>query len=164
MESGIYILPVIVASVVCAACSETCNDNKNALPLAGFYKAGPIAEQVSVDSIEVIGVGLAGDSVLSEAAVTKDRVYLPFRIDSDTTRYAFVDKRDGPVLADTVTFVYSRTPVFSSAVCGVSYVYRMQEITSQGALIDSATCPKGFINNVNEENLRIYFSDIVNGQ
>lgn len=164
MKSNFHILTVGVAAVVCTACSETCNDNKNAIPLAGFYQVDSIAEQVSVESIEIIAVDLGADSVLSEAAIAKEQVYLPFRIDSDITQYAFVDKSEGAELADTVTFVYSRTPVFANAACGVSYVYDMREITWQGTLIDSVTCPKGFINNVNEENLRVYFSDIVNVQ
>lgn len=153
---------MILASCLISCSDDTCSDNRNALPLAGFYVGGQNEDTpVSVAGIAVVGVGLKGDSVLSEASASKEKIYLPFRIDSDETRYAFVSQtNEGEVLmADTVTFLYSRTPRFVSASCGVSYIFNIRKITAQGLLIDSVTCPAGYIDNRNEENLRIYFSD-----
>lgn len=150
----VLIMPLLAA----AGCSDTCTENKNALPLAGFYASGGGADRITLDSLEVAGVGIAGDSTLSPASVSKDELYLPFRIDCDTTRYAFRDSHLAGGDSDTVTFIYSRTPRFVNVECGVSYVFGIKSITSQGVLIDSVICPDGYIDNVNRENLEIYFA------
>lgn len=141
-----------------AGCSDTCTENKNALPLAGFYASGGGAERITLDSLEVTGVGMPGDSALSPASASKDELYLPFRIDCDTTRYAFRDSHLAGGETDTVTFIYSRTPRFVNVECGVSYVFGIKSISCQGILIDSVRCPDGYIDNVNRENLEIYFA------
>ena len=146
--------------VFLSACRDTCSDNKNALPRAGFYihdSEGAVSK-VSVDSLEVIGVGMPPDSVLSEASVSKNELYLPFRIDSDRTQYVFINRRRGADIRDTVTFDYTRVARFVNVECGVSYVFHIHDITSEGTLIDSVVCPNGFIDNANIENLRIYFA------
>ncbi len=140
-----------------ASCSETCMENKNALPLAGFYASGG-TEMITLDSLEVTGVGMSGDFALMDVGTGADRLYLPFKIDSDTTRYVFRDPHLYGGVSDTVTFVYSRTPRFVNVECGVSYLFGIKQITCQGVLIDSVTCPTGFIDNHNTENLRIYFA------
>ena len=147
-----------------AGCSDDCSENKNALPLAGFYSISDPIRKVQVSGLEVIGVGAPGDSVLSEASVTKDEVYLPFRIDSDTTSYAFryyyVEEGDSvaKAMADTLTFIYTRTPRLASAECGVSYRFDIRDIRKCGALIDSVACPEGYIDNQNVMNLKIFFA------
>lgn len=139
-------------------CSDTCNENRSALPTAGFYYSGAESDQnISLDSIEVIGVGVANDSVLSPASQAKNELCMPFRIDSDTTQYIFIDAHRLSGLRDTVTFVYSRTPRIVSLECGVSYLFDIHSITSQGVLIDSVTCPVGFIDNSGRQNINIYF-------
>ncbi len=156
------IFPASIASgfilLVSASCTDTCPENKNALPLAGFYASGESNESITVDSLEVYGPGAPDDAVLSEGDEAKERLFLPFRIDSDTTRYVFRDCRKGSTARDTVTFIYSRTPRFVNVECGVSYLFGIKEISCQGVLIDSVTCPQGFIDNTNSENLHIYFS------
>ena len=144
-----------------ASCSETCNDNRNALPLAGFYvnDSAGVAASVQIDSLQVIGIGQGVDSVLSSASQSKTELYLPFRIDSDRTQYVFQLHRNQQQINDTVTFDYTRVLRFASAECGVSYVFHIQNISSQGVLIDSVVCPNGFIDNSNIENLRIYIHD-----
>lgn len=148
----------LAALVGVASCSETCNENRNALPLAGLYASGDNSQRISLDSLRVVGVGVPGDSALYDGNTRIEQLYLPFRIDSDTTCYVFSDSHLYGGARDTVTFVYSRTPRFVSEECGVSYLFDIRRITSQGVLIDSVTCPEGFIDNVNSENLRIYFA------
>lgn len=143
---------VLLASV--AGCGSECYENQNALPLAEFYVNDTAQIQVAIDSVEVIGVGSPNDSVLWDGGTT-DKLYLPFRVTSDTTAYRFHRLNSG--LEDVVTFVYDRAPVFVSEACGVSYEYRIKDITWQGTMIDSVTCPGGVINNVNATNLYIYF-------
>lgn len=142
---------------VAAGCSDTCSENKNALPLAGFYSSQPLPEQISIDSLEVEGIGAPDGKLLSEATPAKSELSLPFRIDSDTTAYVFRNVAGGANTTDTVTFIYSRTPRFVNVECGVSYLFDIRKITCSGTLIDSVTCPNGFIDNTNSQNLRIYF-------
>ncbi len=157
MRKTRYSLALIPALLMAASCSDTCTENKNALPFAGFYRIGS-SEQVSVDSLLITGIGAPGDSVLSPESASKSSVYLPFKIDSDTTRYIFTDARRSRMVDDTVTFVYSRTPRFANVECGVSYIFDIRDILFTGTLIDSVSCPSGFIDNTNQENLKIYFS------
>lgn len=136
------------------ACTSDCTENKNALPLAGYYSSlDPITKR-AYSGIEVIGIGAKGDSVLADAS-SREEVWLPFRIDSDTTAFLFSDAESG--LSSEVTFIYSRTPRFVSEACGVSYIFRIKDIDVRGDLIDSVKCPQGYIDNANVENLKIYF-------
>lgn len=139
-------------------CNEECTGNRNTLPLAGFYSSAAPTQKVRVDSLEVRGLGAPGDSILSTAQETKNELYLPFRIDSDTTTYIFIKRGTQPERSSRVQFVYSRTPRFVSAECGVSYLYDIRKIECSGQLIDSVTCPAGFIDNAAMENIKVYFS------
>lgn len=159
MKILLLTLPLLALLAFMPGCADSCTENQNALPLAGFYATdsdGSIS-QVTVDSLEVIGVGIPSDSALSPAGTAKNRLCLPFRIDADRTQYVFINRRKGADTRDTVTFDYDRVVRFVNVECGVSYVFHIHDITSQGTLIDSVTCPGGFIDNTNIENLRIYF-------
>ena len=152
-----------MAGLMQGGCStEECYDNRNALPYAGFYgiMEGKM-EQISVDSIRVYGIGAPGDSILSEGNRSIANLYLPFRIDSDTTQYVFklINKLYEPYnIADTLTFIYSREARFVSAACGASYVYTIKDIKTTGLLIDSVAVPGGRITNADVENIHIYFN------
>lgn len=147
--------------VLMAACgADECYQNKNALPLAGFYSSQPGHAKVMVDSIQVLGVGVPGDSILSKGNQRISELYLPFRLDTDTTKYQFryIQKALAALdLRDTITFIYTREPRFVSAACGVSYAFVMKEIRHTGVLIDSVACPAGEITNMATQNLQIYF-------
>lgn len=154
----LFYIAICVATMFAAGCSDDCIENRNALPLAGFYYADKPTEVVTLDSLEVYGVGAPEDSILSRARVVKSQLYLPFRIDSDVTQYVFEDKhKRAEGKKDVVTFRYARTPRFVSAGCGVSYYFSIESITTQGVLIDSVVCPQGYIDNANIENLKIFF-------
>lgn len=157
----IFLYVVILAFIIIGCGTDECYDNRNALPYAGFY--GEIDGEmttIQVDSIEVYGIGAPGDSVLSEGTKSISDIYLPFRIDSDTTRYVFKLCMKAVAqfnIADTVTFVYDREARFVSSACGASYVFKMRDIRNTGLLIDSVVVPGGKITNANKENIRIYF-------
>ncbi|MDE7412284.1 MAG: hypothetical protein K2N05_00655 [Muribaculaceae bacterium] len=142
--------------------TEECYDNRNALPYAGFYgvKDGKMAE-VSIDSVAVYGIGAPGDSLLHDGYAAISDLYIPFRIDSDTTSYVFrlINKSLGNlVVADTVDFIYTRDMRFVSSACGASYIFNIEKIRNRGVLIDSVVCPEGKITNANIQNLKIYFN------
>ena len=151
-----------LAGLVASCATDECYDNRNALPYAGFYGVmeGKMTT-ISIDSIRVYGIGATGDSILSEGNRAIANLYLPFRIDSDTTAYVFklINKAYEPYdIADTVTFIYSREARFVSSACGASYVYNIKEIRNTGLLIDSIAVPGDRITNADMENIQIYFN------
>ena len=144
------ILPALIAGAVCGCSSDECLDNKNSLPLAGFYSSG---------------VGVPGDSILHEGKRTLSQTYLPFRIDQPVTRYVFrYLKKDFAALglADTITFRYDIEPYFVSSACGAVYNYKITSIETTHVAIDSVVCPSGIITNAPVENLRVYFRTVPN--
>lgn len=159
---GRIVAPAIMMTVVMvAACSsDECLDNKNALPLAGFYSSEEVPRQISIDSISIFGIGAPGDSILQDSVRGLTQSYLPFRIDREETSYV-IQYLSGDLgryhIADTITFSYDLKPWFVSSACGVSYDYGITSIETTHHVIDSVRCPYGEITNANIENLKIYF-------
>lgn len=153
------ILPAIVSALIATACSsDECEDNKNSLPLAGFYSSSETPQQIAVDSLTVFGAGAPGDSIIIDNASNVASVYLPFRIDQNETR--FILKYNQKALrgaSDFIQFNYDIVPKFVSAACGVIYEYHINSIEHSHALIDSVTVPEKVITNANRQNIRIYF-------
>ncbi|MGM9816289.1 MAG: DUF6452 family protein [Lepagella sp.] len=163
LKATVLTAVVLLLLVGMGGCGDACSENKNALPLAGFYSKESPGSEISVDSLEIKGVDVKGDSILSSADKTISEVYLPFRIDSDTTRYAL--RRYGPYAGiDTLTFIYNRRPQLASIECGVSYIFEMIDIQYGGELIDSVSCPKGYIDNTNIRNLQIFLKGVTTEQ
>ncbi len=152
---------IMLALIGAAACSsEECLDNKNSLPLAGFYSSAENPQKISIDSISIYGIGAPGDSVLHDSVRNLGESYLPFRIDQGETKYV-IKYLSGLLgrfgIADTITFRYEIQPWFVSSACGAVYYYDIDTIVTTHNVIDSVICPEGRITNVSSENLRIYF-------
>lgn len=143
------------------SCSTTeCYDNQNSLPLAGFYSSQETPQAITLDSISIIGIGAPGDSVLQDSVRNISQVYLPFRIDQESTTYAIMYLQGilGELgIHDLITFNYDIIPMFVSTACGTVYYYKMNSIDYTTNIIDSVICPTGEITNANIENLKIYF-------
>ena len=143
------------------ACSTSeCYDNQNSLPLAGFYSSEARPQSIALDSITIFGVGAPGDSILQDSVRGLSEVYLPFRIDQNSTTYEiwYLSGLLGEYgVFDAITFNYDIIPMFVSAACGTVYYYKMTSIDYTTNIIDSVTCPSGEITNANIENLKIYF-------
>lgn len=161
--SGLRILPAAAAAACAlfAACnSSECLDNKNSLPLAGFYSSEPTPQAISLDSISIFGIGAPGDSILHDSVRSLSKTYLPFRIDQGQTIYQ-INYLAGDLgkfrISDRITFNYDIQPWFVSSACGAIYRYRITSIETTHNLIDSVVCPLGTIGNADIENLRIYF-------
>ena len=152
------VMAVFILSASCS--SDECLDNKNSLPLAGFYSSAELPQQISIDSVSIYGIGAPGDSVLHDSVKGLSQSYLPFRIDEGETKYV-IKYLSGLLgrygISDTITFRYEIQPWFVSAACGAVYYYNMDTILTTHYVIDSVTCPTGRITNVSTENLRIYF-------
>lgn len=152
---------VVLAIAIAVGCSnDECYENKNSLPLAGFYSSDSVPKAVSLDSITIYGVGAPGDSVLHDSVRGLSQSYLPFRIDQNSTTYVirYLSGLAGKLrIRDSITFKYKIVPWFVSSACGAIYKYEMDTIITTHNFIDSVTCPGGTIDNVNAENLKIYF-------
>lgn len=161
MRSLIAIIAAALIATLFACNNDECYDNRNALPLAGFYAFTSEKESaVTIDSISVYGLGAPGDSLLLDSVRSVSQVYLPFRIDRDETTYVihYLQSALSPVFNhDTITFYYDTEARFVSAACGASYLYTIRDIASTHYQIDSVVCPQGYIDNANSQNLRIYF-------
>lgn len=160
--------PLTVAAVcitmlgALASCNTTgCTDNRSSLPLAGFYSLDT-GSAISLDSLDIGGIGAPGDSLLLVAGQKASEVYLPFRSEYDTARF-FIAYRykslDYPELTDTITFGYDAFPYFASEECGAMMRYRITAIDYTRHLLDSVAVASAdsVITNVPVENLHLYF-------
>lgn len=154
--------PVIMLGLAMlgSCASNECLENKNSLPLAGFYSSEETPKQMSIDYVSIYGIGAPGESVLHDSVRNLKQSYLPFRIDQSKTQYviAYLSGLLGEYqIKDTITFNYDIVPWFVSSACGAIYKYEVISIETTHNIIDSVTCPLGVIDNANIENLKIYF-------
>lgn len=143
-----------------AACNSSgCLDNGSALPLAGFYSSAT-AEPISVDSVEIAGVGAPGDSVLEKARPALSKVYLPMNPSATATRWALIYRQkqlQALGITDTIAFDYEAIPYFASEECGAMYIYRITGVRHTANLIDSITLTDSLVTNVETERIKIFF-------
>lgn len=142
------------------SCNTTgCTDLRSSIPQAGFYSSAT-AEKVTLDSLEISGVGVPGDSVLLSPGSPVQSVYLPMRTDSDITawciKYKYHDL-DRDALNDTLTLRYETKPFFASNECGVMYQYDLKSVDVTTHLIDSVKVVEPLITNNDHIQLQIYF-------
>lgn len=154
---------IVVLWTLVGCTSHECYDNKNSLPLAGFYSSTESPREVYIDSVAIRGVG-APDSLYLAAGYYFQQVYMPLELEKGETSYVFEYLTESLAgITDTVTFRYNEVPYFVSEECGAIYKYEIKEITTTGNVIDSVTCPRGVIDNISEVNIRIYLNDNVVG-
>lgn len=165
----VMMVSMFVAAVSCS--SSDCYENHSAMPLADFYSTETFG-QVSVNRLEIYGMGAPHDSVLYYDE-TLSQAYLPFRLWSDTTTYVFaylaflangddVEQDENLVPHDTVTFIYKRQPWFVSPGCGAMYYFDMDTVKHTSLLIDSIYV-NPVITNENSSNIKIFFKSGLNG-
>lgn len=162
------ILPALLGAAVAVAATlgitscntDGCTENRSALPLMGFYTS-PGNKPLTLDSIDLGGVGAPHDSLLVKARTKVQKLYLPFRSTSPSTsffiHYAYpAQGLDNPLFNDTITFHYSAEPYFASEECGAMYNYRIRRVTFTRHLIDSIGITDSLINNYDSERIRVY--------
>lgn len=162
--SPLFLLPVILlfAVIFAVSCTDTgCTDNRSAIPYAGFYilqDGEPKA--VSVDSLEIGGIGAPSDSLLIKADASTSALYLPFRFEHTSTAF-FIHYASrllsSPLLNDTISFTYTSSPRFVSEDCGAMFYYHIDEMTYTRHLIDSIAITDSLITNFDTERIRIFF-------
>lgn len=159
-------LSIITALALVSALLPGCNtsgclDNQSSLPLAGFY-AGSTGAEISLDSVDIGGVGAVNDSLLVTAGQSVSSVYLPFRSQCDYTAFFFHYAYPGlgldtTAMNDTIGFSYTAEPYFASEECGAMYRYTVRHLDYTTHLIDSVVIVDSLITNTDVERIRIYF-------
>lgn len=147
--------------LLCGGCqSADCQGLRSSVLRAGFYSRST-EEPVGLDSISVGGIGAPDDSLLVKAGQTVGFTYLPLRSAVPSTsfiiRYDYAGLNDD-ACNDTITFDYTSIPYFESPECGAMYRYRIDRIGYTRHLIDSIGCSDSLINNIDIEQLQIYFN------
>lgn len=142
------------------ACSNVgCTENRNSIPLAGFYSYTTHAP-ITVDSLAIGGVGAPNDSLLLRPSAKGTQVYLPLRSAVDVTKFYIRYKQkalDNPELYDTLTFTYTSVPYFASEDCGAMYHFRITRLDHTTHLIDSVGLLDSLVTNLERETIRIFF-------
>lgn len=147
---------------MCAFCScstDGCTGLRSALPKADFYSA-TTGKAISIDSLEISGIGAPGDSVLLSAGTQASTVYLPFRNKQASTSWCLKYKwraTNFDALNDTVTFNYVAKPYFASAECGAMYQYTIHNVTYTTHMLDSVAVSDSVITNNDISQIRFYF-------
>lgn len=149
---------LLIFVVSAAGCSSNeCAENRNSLPYAGFFSSEETPQSIELDSISIFGIGAPADALLADTARDLGRVYLPFRLEDNTTSFVFRYEQKNAPLPDTVTFDYQSHPYFVSEACGAVYIYDISKITTTHHAIDSVVCPRNIIDNKSGLNINIYF-------
>ena len=160
----------LTAPALLSSCSnDECLENKNARPQAELRNYLEPEQTVTLDSILVYAVGAPtkpsssgapSPSAIVDSTASFSNFYLPFDLESDTTRVVFrymqksLRQYD---LRDTLTIIYSRLPYFVSPACGASYRFLIQETTHTRILLDSVAIPAPTVTNIPETNLQLFF-------
>lgn len=161
---AILMLTALTAVVLfpLSSCNTSgCTDNHSAMPQMGFYNSLSNAA-VSLDSLELYGVGAPGDSMLIKSGERVQQLYFPLRFNSDFTQYCFhydykLQGLDNPAYNDTLSLWYTSEPYFASEECGALYIYHITGINYTRHLIDSVAVVDSIITNIDMERFRVYF-------
>lgn len=161
MRKLLYILfvAVVVGAWFSSCNTNGCLENRNALPYAGFYDSST-GSSITVDSVEIYGLGMSEDDPLSAAGERISALYLPMRSTQPTTGWIFAYKwayLDSSIYNDTIVFDYTSTPRFASEECGVIYDYHITQFTYTKHLIDSVVVSDSLITNIDTERIHVYF-------
>lgn len=163
-KSIAYISLSVISGLLAALSGVSCNtqgctDNRSSIPLAQFYSYSTL-ESISLDSLEITGVGAPDSAILLGPGSRVSEIHLPMRASENSTSWCFAyrwkaldDERNN----DTLTFVYDAIPYFASDECGAMYRYRITEVRYTRHLIDSVGVIDSLITNVNDDDINIYF-------
>ena len=153
-------LTAVVACTLAGCNNNSCTDNRSSLLLCGFYNNEAKPASITLDSIEMGGVGAPYDSLLLGVADHTSKLYLPLR-SRDTSTSFFIHycqkELDYSWLNDTITLRYTSEPYFVSQECGAIYRSHVKEMTYTRHLVDSVALLDSLINNLDVEKMKIMF-------
>lgn len=137
--------------------SAGCTENQTSVPRAGFYSYTD-GNAISIDSVQIGGVGAPGDSLLVARGSVKS-VYLPLRPGrEDTSFFIRYTNREAQGMADTLTLSYTTVPYFASEDCGAMYRYRITAVAHTRWLLDSVAVLDSSVINVDREMIQLYYT------
>lgn len=148
-------LTALSALVGCS--SGGCTENQTCVPRAGFYSYNT-GNKITVDSLEIGGVGAPGDSLLVSG--NAGQTLLPLRANYPSASFfirytahdlAFFD------IVDTIFIDYTTIPYFADEDCGAMYRYTINRLTHTSELIDSVALVDSIVTNVDLEQIQIFF-------
>lgn len=148
----------VLLSVMGGCSTDGCLNNQNSLPLAGFYSSST-GLPISIDSVDIGGVGAPHDSLLHSTGTPAGEIYLPFRSASNLTSFYFhytQSNISSDEFNDTVTFRYDSEPFFASEECGAMYRFRITDVTYTRHLIDSVGITDSLVTNVDLQRIKIF--------
>lgn len=153
------VISALMVLAALSACNTTgCLENRNSVPLAGFYASGSTPSSISLDSLQITGLGMPDP--LQAAGQRISEIYLPMRATEQSATWLFAYKwkaYDHPALVDTIALFYDSDPYFASVECGVIYKYHINRLAYTTHLIDSVVITDSLITNTDVERIRIYF-------
>ncbi|MCH5219674.1 MAG: hypothetical protein J1F20_03810 [Muribaculaceae bacterium] len=153
------ILAIAGVSGLSSCDSGGCAELRSAVPRADFFSMSTL-KGISVDSLQIVGVGVPGDSVLYGPSSRLSTIYLPMPPLADRVqwRIAYMQELLAQYdLADTITLGFERTPYFAGIECGAMYKYLITEMKYTTNLIDSVAVTDSLVINVDKPTLAIYF-------
>lgn len=154
----------LLATILLSGCNTTgCLQNRNSLPLAGFYSAST-GKAISVTGLSVMGVGAPSDSLLYTSSETLSQIYMPLRARDNVTAYQLsfsdpADPQSGAAAVDEITFEYTATPWFASEDCGAMYRYHIDKLEYTTRVIDRVEIVDSLITNFDIETIHIFLRD-----
>ena len=136
-----------------------CVDMRSSTPRADFYSAST-RTKITVDSLQITGIGARGDSVLYADNQRLTQVYLPMppEVDQVSWRIAYMQSELAQVgIADTLSYSFERYPWFAGEDCGAMFRYRITEMHYTTNIIDSVALVDSLVVNVDTPVFNIYF-------
>lgn len=150
-----------LATVLATSCNTTgCTENRSSVPLADFCNSAD-GKSVTLDSLQIYGVGAPGDSLILAPGTAASQVYLPLRPDFASTSFCIAYKYkdlDDAAHNDTVTIDYTAHPWFADSECGAMYRYTITGCRNTGHIIDSVAVSDPNVTNIGLTNLKLYFA------
>lgn len=157
----IYILfGVSAVFMAMSGCNTSgCVDMRSSTPRADFMSS-ETQRGISLDSLEVTGIGAPGDSVLYTESQRLTSIYLPMPPDVNAVswRIAYMQSELAAYgIADTISYSFERSPWFAGEDCGAMYRYRIKTLSYTTNLIDSVTIVDSLVVNIDQPTFNIYF-------
>lgn len=154
------VLLIALLGLAAQSCSDdSCYDNGSSLPLATLYMG---TSQQTVTGLTFMGIGVPGDSLLTDSASLSE-VYLPLRANTSSTSYLVrhwvnIDNVT-QAIDDTITFDYQAIEYFHSAECGAMFNFNLKDVSATSHGIDSVVVLTPLVTNTHAPALRIYFTN-----
>ena len=157
--SIVFLVSASMTLLLTGCNSGGCTELRSSVPRATFYSSSS-QTPLTIDSLEIIGIGAPGDSTLYDASDRLTNIYLPMPPETDRVQWRFSYKQVSLAqfeIADTITLDFNRTPWFAGEECGAMYKYNISAVDYTTNVIDSVVLADSLVTNIESTNLKIYF-------